>query len=285
MTGPARTGIPAPHPAAIIAFVSSILASFGLTIVYALGGQPQLEGTLLAVALGGLGIGIVVWAKELLIPEEITQEREPEPSPSAVREAAEAALRAGGEQITRHRLLARLLLATLGALGLAAVFPIRSLGPSPGRSLFHTEWTPGALVVDDVGRALGIHDLEIDSVVTVFPEGHVGSPVSQSLLIRVEPDSLTLPPERLAWAPQGYIAFSKICTHVGCPVGLYEARSHLLLCPCHQSTFDVLRGAARVFGPATRSLPQLPLMVGADGLLRARSDFMEPVGPGFWDRP
>jgi ubiquinol-cytochrome c reductase iron-sulfur subunit len=122
-------------------------------------------------------------------------------------------------------------------------------------------------------------------VVTVYPEGFVGSPVSQTLLIRVEPASLELPPGRLAWAPDGVVAFSKICTHAGCPVGLYVASTHQLLCPCHQSTFDVLRGATPVFGPASRPLPQLPLDAGADGVLRARADFQEPVGPGFWDRP
>ena len=269
----------------VVALVISIASSLALTVVYARGGQPQLEGALLAGAMGGLGIGIIVWAKELLVPEQITQERAPEPSPMDVREAAQAALAAGEEQIGRRRALVRLLLGALGALGLAAIFPIRSLGPGPGRSLFHTEWTPGASVVDGSGRAIGVRDLEVGSVVTVFPEGYAGSPVSQTLLIRVEPGSLQLPPARLAWAPDGYIAFSKICTHAGCPVGLYQQKTHQLLCPCHQSTFDVLRGASRVFGPATRALPQLPLMAGPDGLLRARSDFTEPVGPGFWDRP
>jgi ubiquinol-cytochrome c reductase iron-sulfur subunit len=269
----------------VVALLVSIASSLGVTVVYARGGQPQLEGVLLAGAMGGCGIGIILWAKNLLVPEQITQERAPEPSPADVREAAQAALRAGEEQIGRRRVLARLLLGALGALGLAAVFPVRSLGPSPGRSLFHTEWTPGARVVDGAGRAIGLRDLEVGSVATVFPEGYVGSAVSQTLLIRVEPGSLQLPPARLAWAPDGYIAFSKICTHAGCPVGLYQQKTHQLLCPCHQSTFDVLRGAARVFGPATRALPQLPLVAGPDGLLRARSDFTEPVGPGFWDRP
>lgn len=269
----------------ICGFVVSIAASLGLTVVYGRGGQPQLEGVLLAAALGGLGFGVIVWAKALLVPEEITETREPEPSAPSVREAAEAALVGGEEQIGRRRALARLLLGALGALGLAAVFPIRSLGPGPGRSLFHTEWTAGARVVDETGRAFGVRDLEVGSVVTVFPEGHAGSPVSQAILIRVEPESLRLPPARRAWAPNGYIAFSKICTHAGCPVGLYEQKTHQLLCPCHQSTFDVLRGAARVFGPATRPLPQLPLMAGPDGALKARSDFTEPVGPGFWNRP
>lgn len=265
-------------------FILSILASLALAVIYALGGQPQFEGACLAVSLASLGAGIILWAKDLLIPEEIAEDREPEPSSPRVRAAAEVALAVGQRQLTRRRTLSSLLLGALGALGVAALFPIKSLGPSPGRSLFHTQWTSGARVVDGRGQPVGVRDLDVDSVVTVFPEGFVGSPVSQALLIRVEPGSLHLPAQRLEWAPEGCIAFSKICTHAGCPVGLYEASTHQLLCPCHQSTFDVLRGAAWVFGPASRPLPQLPLVVGPDGLLRARSDFLEPVGPGFWNR-
>lgn len=267
------------------AFILSILASLALTAVYAVGGQPQLEGALLAVSLGTLGAGIILWARDLLIPEEISEEREPEPSPPGMRAAAETALQMGGRQLTRRTALSRLLIGALGALGLAALFPIRSLGPGPGRSLFHTQWSAGARVVDNEGRPVSVRDLEVGSVVTVFPEGFVGSPVSQVLLIRVEPGSLQLRPGRLAWAPDGVVAFSKICTHAGCPVGLYDASTHQLLCPCHQSTFDVLSGATPVFGPASRPLPQLPLEARADGVLRARADFQEPVGPGFWDRP
>jgi ubiquinol-cytochrome c reductase iron-sulfur subunit len=265
-------------------FILSILASLALAAVYAAGGQPQLEGAFLAVALGSLGAGIILWAKELLIPEEIVEDREPEPSPAGVRKAAEAALMVGERQLARRRALSRLLLGALGALGVAALFPIKSLGPSPGRSLFHTQWRRGMRLVDEKGHPVGSRDLEVGSVATVFPEGFVGSPVSQALLIRVEPASLRLPPERLGWAPGGFVAFSKICTHAGFPVGLYQASTHRLLCPCHQSTFDVVRGAVPVFGPASRPLPQLPLEMGPDGLLRAGGDFPEPVGPGFWDR-
>src|SRR5690606_26047816 len=103
-------------------------------------------------------------------------------------------------------------------------------------------------------------------------------------LIRVDPDELRLPPERAEWAPEGLVAYSKICTHVGCPVGLYRETTHELLCPCHQSTFDVLRGARPVFGPATRSLPQLPITIDDEGYVVAISDYTEPVGPSFWNR-
>jgi ubiquinol-cytochrome c reductase iron-sulfur subunit len=266
-------------------FVLSMLSSLGLAVLYARGGQPQLEGILLALSLGGLGAGIILWAKELLPPEQVEDIIESETSPAAARQAAVAALERGEAEIARRHLLAALLGGALGALGIAALFPIRSLGPGPGRSLFRTEWTPGALVVTETGRPVGVRDLNVGSVITVFPDGHVGSPISQTVLIRVDPSLLRLPPDRLAWAPQGCVAYSKVCTHAGCPVGLYQRSTHQLLCPCHQSTFDVLRGAVRVFGPAVRPLPQLPLEIDADGRLRARSDFPEPVGPGFWNEP
>jgi quinol---cytochrome c reductase iron-sulfur subunit len=268
-----------------VAFGLSIVAGLAVTVVYALGGQPQVEGVLLAVALGGLGAGLILWGKRLIGEGELTEDRERGPSPEAERDAVEGAIAGGREEIGRRRFLTRLLFGALGALGLAALFPIRSLGPSPGRTLFRTRWTPGARLVNEDGVAVTSADLQVGSVITVYPEGHVGAADSQTLLIRVEPALLRLPPERLAVAPEGHVAYSKVCTHAGCPVGLYQAETHLLLCPCHQSTFDVLEGAAPVFGPAARPLPQLPVEIDSEGFLRARADFPEPVGPGYWDRP
>ena len=126
-------------------------------------------------------------------------------------------------------------------------------------------------------------DLPIDAITTVFPEGDVGSADSQTLLIHVAPEALHLPPERASWAPEGFVAYSKICTHAGCPVGLYRASEQKLICPCHQSTFDVLDGATPVFGPAARPLPQLPIALQPDGTFVATGDFSAPVGPGFWN--
>ena len=265
------------------ALLLSIAASLGLVAVYASGGRPQLEGVLLAISLGGLAAAIIGWALRLLRHEQVTDVREPEPSPPRVRAAATSALEEGEEQLAGRRTLVGLLLGARAGLALVLFFPIRSLGPGPGRSFFHTEWGPGAFVVDGAGRRVRAVDLDVGAVITVFPEGHAGSPVSQALLIRLEQGRLRLPPGRENWAPQGYIAFSKICTHAGCPVGLYRAGAHQLLCPCHQSTFDVLRAAAPVFGPTTRALPQLPLQIDADGFVRATGDFSGPVGPGFWE--
>jgi ubiquinol-cytochrome c reductase iron-sulfur subunit len=260
-----------------------MLAGLGLTVVYVRGGQVQLEGALLALALGGIGLGLMAWAGKLLPQEQITEERELGPSPSVEREAAEEALES--PQLARRTFLVRMLVGALGALGVAAVFPIRSLGPRPGRSLLRTPWARGLRLIKDDGTPVRRDDLAVGSVVTVFPEGSPDSGDAQALLIRVPTGSLRLPPARLAWAPEGYVCYSKVCTHAGCPVGLYRAAQQQLICPCHQSTFDVSRGAKPVFGPATRPLPQLPLTIDEEGYLRALGDFREPVGPGFWDRP
>ena len=127
-------------------------------------------------------------------------------------------------------------------------------------------------------------DVPLDGLVTVFPEGSPDSGDGQAVLMQVDPGLIQPRPGREDWSPSGFIAYSKVCTHAGCPVGLYQAEAHELLCPCHQSTFDVLNGAKPLFGPAAGALPQLPLTIDSDGILRATGDFSSPVGPVFWHR-
>jgi ubiquinol-cytochrome c reductase iron-sulfur subunit len=269
---------------AAVAFGASALASLGLAIVYWQGGQNQVEGVLLAVALGGIGYGFVVVARRLLPQGPYTEEREVLPSTDVQVSAFETDLERGEGWLARRGFLVKMLGVAAGALGLAALFPIRSLGPDPGRSLFRTKWRRGSLVVDEQGEPVGVATLEVGGVLTVFPEGFLEREDSQTILIRADDREILTRKGREDWAPEGYVAYSKVCTHAGCPVGLYQQDVKRLLCPCHQSTFDVLDGARPVFGPATRSLPQLPLMVDDDGFLRSQRDYDEPIGPGFWDR-
>lgn len=273
--------------AAAVAFVVAIVAALALFVVYVRGGDPQAEGALLALALGGVGAGLLIWATRLMphIHDETQPRSKTAHATGAEREAAVETMEAGVEEIKRRRFLSRLLLGAAGALGLAALIPIRSLGRSPGDSLLRTKWTPGARLVTADGTAVTASTLEVGSFTTVFPEGFEGSADSQAVLIRVEPGQLQLPPDRLAGAPDGLVAYSKICTHAGCPLGLYLATTHELRCPCHQSTFDVLDGARPVYGPAPKPLPQLPIEIDADGSLRATGDFTGPVGPSFWEEP
>ena len=262
-------------------FVITVLASIGLMVVYVLGGQPQVEGLLLGAALGGLGVGIVVWAIRLLdVPVEI-EERHPLASGAEVRAGAGGAVEI--DRITRRTLLVRLLVGAGVTLAAALAIPVLSLGPQQGRSLFQTAWRAGARIVGEDGEPIRPADIGMQTVRTVFPEGAVGAPDAATLLVRVSRSELQLEPERMDWAPQGCIGYSKICTHAGCPVGLYRAEDNALLCPCHQSTFDVLRGAVPTFGPAARPLPQLPMGVDEEGYLVALGDFPEPVGPSFWN--
>ena len=262
------------------AFGVTVVAALGLAAVYLGGGQPQAEGTLLAVAFGGLAVGFAVWAGRLMPQGPAVQDRHDLASPESEREELEEDL----ERIGRRSLVTRALLAAVGALGLAAIFPIRSLGPRAGSTLSRTPWGAGTRLVTDDGRPVRLADVEVGALATVFPEGHEGSADAQTVLVRVDEADLDPRPGRESWSPSGLLAYSKVCTHAGCPVGLYQPDSHQLLCPCHQSAFDVLDGARPVFGPATRSLPQLPLLVDADGYVRAQSDYHEPIGPAYWDR-
>lgn len=253
-----------------------------LLVVYVLGGQTQIEGILLAIALGCLGVGIVIWAQDLMVTPVVVEERHPFASaPDAPPELEEVLTEEAG--FTRRRLLVGMLLAAFAGLAAALAVPALSLGPAPGRELFTTSWRQGKRLVGEDGAPIRATDILVDSLVTVFPEGAVGSADSQTLLIRVPPELLRLDPSRAGWAPQGYVAYSKICTHAGCPVGLYRATERKLICPCHQSTFDVLTGATPVFGPAARALPQLPIQLQPDGTFVATADFAEPVGPSFWN--
>jgi ubiquinol-cytochrome c reductase iron-sulfur subunit len=266
-----------------LAFAVSVLGALGLGTVYWRGGQVQLEGVFLALAFGGLGVGLIVWAKHFMPHEEVTEERHSLASTDEEVELAHEEFQRGEHVLERRGLLVKAAGAAVAALGAALIFPIRSLGPRPGKGLKSTDFGAGVRLVTAQNKPVKPADLATDGVLTVFPQDHTDAADSPTVLIR--PGEKIKPrPGRETWTPDGVIAYSKLCTHVGCPVGLYQAKEHLLLCPCHQSTFDVLDGARPIFGPAARSLPQLPLGIDAEGYLVALGDFSSPTGPGFWDR-
>jgi ubiquinol-cytochrome c reductase iron-sulfur subunit len=270
-----------------IAFVCFMIATgcaLALAAVYWQGGQPQAEGALLGGALLGFGAGLILWAHALMPAGPFEQSREPLGTRAQDREAFEESLEREGT-LTRRGFLIGGMTAALGALAVAFLFPIRSLGPNPGNTLERTPWRAGRRAVTDDGRPVHATDVPVDGLVTVFPEGHTDSADGQTVLVRVRPEQLDLPDDRASWAPEGLIAYSKVCTHAGCPVGLFEAQRGELLCPCHQSSFDVLTGGDPVFGPAARALPQLPLAIDDAGYVVATSDYHEPIGPSYWNRP
>lgn len=278
----------------LLSLLLSLFGSVLFVVLYGLNASIQAEGSALALASFGLSIGLMTWAKHLLPPEMAVDERERLPSPEPEREAAFSAWSIGAEAVVSRRAwLTRLLGLSGGALALSSLWiALRSLGPTPGRALFQTAWRRGDRLVREDGTPVRAADLEDGAFLTVFPErvirtadlDEAAAAAAATVLVRVEPILLRLPPEREAWAPDGCLAYSKVCTHAGCPVGFYRRQTHQLLCPCHQSTFDVLNGASVVRGPASRSLPQLPIEVSEDGYLRASDGYSEPIGPSFWER-
>ncbi len=246
------------------------------------------------VGFGGLGYGSVVWGKYLMPRGPFSESRHDlTPTPSERDAFVEDFASRGKVAVERRGFLVKTLGLASGVLGVVLAFPlIRSLGPLPGTTLRKTAWRKGSYLVDINGRKIKPADLEVGGFITVFPPDDIGGAYSQTMLIRVTtlPEGGFLPPparfakQRATWAPQGYIAFSKICTHAGCPVGLYEELTEKMLCPCHQSLFDVTDAATPKFGPAPRPLPQLPLYIDKAGYFRAQKGFDEPVGPGYWER-
>ena len=266
-----------------------LVAGFGAS--FWVNAKPWILGATMGGGLLFLGVGLVAWGKYLMPKGPFVEERHDLANTQVDRDAFAAAIvERGGGVIKRRKMLGGLLGGGLGIFGVVAMFPLlRSLGPLPKGTLFHTDWRSGSYVVDQTGRRIQVGDLAVGSMVTVFPEGTEntdrGQAVDQTVLIRLSNENFTTQKGRETWAPLGYVAYSKMCTHLGCPVGLYEQQLQLLVCPCHQSMFNVTNGAIPQFGPAPRPLPQLPLFIDPAGYLRAQSDFHEAVGPGFWERP
>ena len=264
-------------------FSAAALGAIGLGATYVVDASARWQGVALLVALGGLALGMVTWANHLMPTGPFTEDRAPLPT-SAEDDTEITETFEEGAEFARRTLLVRTVLVAGAATGIAALFPLRSLGPRPGSRLARTPWRNGIRAITDDGRPVKAADVPLEGLVTIFPEGHPGSADGQAVLMRVAPGRLVPRRGRETWTPGDLVAYSKVCTHAGCPVGLYEADRHQLLCPCHQSAFDVLRSAKPVFGPAAAPLPQLPLAVDADGFVVATGDFSDPVGPAYWHR-
>ena len=274
-------------------FIKSGTSIF-IPIIGSTNAQQFCLGLGLSASLLFIGLGAVHWAKQLMPDQEVVAERhefrsEDQDRKEFVASAKEGAAAAG---LGRRSLIKRSLGLSLGLVGLTPLLLLRDLGPVPKKHLNKTNWNAGTrLVLDPSNRPVKVSDLEVGSVAQILPELPEGQErtlesiaTDAVLLIRIRPEEFNLDQERLSWTHEGIIAFSKICSHMGCAVALYEQQTKHLLCPCHQSTFDVTRAAKVIFGPAARPLPQLPITVDNDGYLIAKAPFNEPIGPSFWER-
>jgi ubiquinol-cytochrome c reductase iron-sulfur subunit len=275
-------------------------------------------GLSLALALLFLGVAIVTWSKKLM-PEEVSvQERHLGPSPHDEQQLTGATILNMGDELgvrRRPMLVGALALGAL-PLGAAAAAPIvGGLIRSPHKNaagkhedLYMTTGFNGDVYNNGKpvylarmdGTKIRPEEVSIGGQITVFPllyneqNEFVGATNeyadSPTLLIHLrEQDARTT--ERNAKPVNkgaqfgNLVAYTKICSHAGCPASLYEQQTNRLLCPCHQSQFQITDNARPVFGPASRALAQLPITVDDEGYLYAKSDYRVPVGPGFWERP
>jgi ubiquinol-cytochrome c reductase iron-sulfur subunit len=272
--------------------LSAMLLALGFAaLLLILDPDTQLLALTLGGALTSFGLALAI-AGARLVPQVTAVEPRPiyDRDTSASDEVAQR-LRDGVEGITRRRMLTATATAALAGLAVAITAPLIALGPGLTSALEDTPWRRGRRLVDQNGAPVPASALEVGGFVTAFPEGANPELVTSSLIVvRVEPSQLRLPRSRADWAPQGIVAYSKICTHAGCAVSLFrsplspttESGGPALVCPCHYSTFDVLDGGSVEFGPAGRPLPQLPLEIDRAGNLRAAGRMSGPVGPSWW---
>jgi len=291
-----------------LAFCVCYFAIDPQSMVFGYGALNLALGGTLGLSLLLIGIGAIQWARKLMTDHEIIEYRHPAVSSAEDREVALAAFKIGAAEsgFGRRTLIRNSLLGALGVLGLPAVVLLRDLGPLPGTALEHTVWRKGVRIVNDVaGTPIKPEDIELGQLVNaepalffpqqgpngkVVPARYEGTELNDEkskaavILVRMQPSDIHPIKPQADWGYEGILCYSKICTHVGCPISLWEHQTHQLLCPCHQSTFDLAHSGRVIFGPAARSLPQLPIGLDAEGYLIAMHDFNQPVGPSFWER-
>ena len=298
-------GILAVVPVLAIAFVvlyftiplDATLIIFGSTMK----ANHLLLGLTLGLGVLAIGVALIHWSRTIMGDEEVIEERHAAGAPADAKVEAAEKWAEGVEQsgIGRRKLIGAGLVGGVGIMAVPAVVLLADLGPWPtaeerAKTIERTIWAQGVHIVNDVNKErLRAADIVVGQLINAQPENlwdyhgtefQVEKAKSSLIVVRMDPASIRIPTSRQNWQVDGILAYSKICTHVGCPISLWEQQTHHLLCPCHQSTFDLGNSGVVVFGPAARSLPQLAITTDSDGYLIAQGDFTVPVGPSYFER-
>jgi ubiquinol-cytochrome c reductase iron-sulfur subunit len=290
---PSRRDVPANRRAETAVawlLLAAAVCAFAFTAVYvAADGNTQLLGLALGLALLLLAAACII-AGKLVVPQETSVEERGLLLDEEQTEEVVGMVESGGEGISR-----RTLLTTAGCVAGAGVVtalatPVASLGPTLN-GIHSTQWRRGVRLVDDQGKPYAPADITIGSFYTALPEHGEPEHFDAGLVVvKLPPHYLHLPGARRNWAPDGVVAYSKICPHAGCAISLYRYPTYqptsagpAFTCPCHYSTFLPGEGGKVIFGPAGRALAQLPLMVDSGGYLAAAGDFREDIGPSWWN--
>jgi ubiquinol-cytochrome c reductase iron-sulfur subunit len=257
-----------------------------------------LLGLTFGLALLFLGMGAVQWGRKIMADEEMIDYRHSAASSEDAKNKMLTELDnvVDESRLTRRKVIGRTLLAALATILLPMIVGLADLGPWPTKkkraeTIERTIWAPGVRVVQDVTfEPFKPEDIEIGQLINAEPgnlqelhgsEYQIEKAKAAVIVVRMDPNTITIPPSRQDWQIGGILCYSKICTHVGCPISLWEQQTHNVLCPCHQSTFALADAGKVIFGPAARPLPQLPLGVDSEGYLIAMSDFQEVIAPSY----
>lgn len=299
---------------AVVLFVVAYVLIDKTTYIYIpvlgdVGASNVVLGLTFGVAVFLIGAGAIQWAKKLMPDVEVVQQRHDMESEPDASEEALAQYERGKEEsgFARYKIIRRTLLGAMALFPIPLVVVLRDLwitppGENPVEILSTTLWEEGTPVIVDTGffdpenvveQKVRPEDIPVGGLISALPAGIMAVQEEEHnlnargkaaiILVRMDPSEIRSQ-QGEGWDYNGILAFSKICTHVGCPIALYERRTHHLLCPCHQSTFDLADNGNVVFGPAARRMPQLPIGVDDEGYLVAKAAFAEPVGPSFWER-
>jgi ubiquinol-cytochrome c reductase iron-sulfur subunit len=291
----------------VVLFVVAFVAIDAQAMVYipvfgVVGASNIALGFTLGMAVLLIGTGAIQWAKKLMPDQEVVQERHKLASPPSADKEAEKNYQEGKVEsgFAQYKIIRRTLIGALALFPIPFIVALRDLWPTPPGSpspvelLSTTLWRDGLrIAIDGTYVPIRPEELPVGGLVSAIPINIMEVQKAEHtlnargkaaiLLVRMDPGDIRSQ-QGEGWDYQGILAFSKICTHNGCPIALYEHRTHHLLCPCHQSTFDLADSGNVIFGPAARRMPQLPIGVDEEGYLVAKSDFAEPVGPSFWER-
>ena len=287
----------------VVAFVTIDAQAMIYIPVFGVVGASNIAlGFTLGMAVLLIGTGAIQWAKKLMPDQEVVQERHKLASPPSADKEAEKNYQEGKVEsgFAQYKIIRRTLIGALALFPIPFIVALRDLWPTPPGSpspvelLSTTLWRDGLrIAIDGTYVPIRPEELPVGGLVSAIPinimevqkaEHNLNARGKAAiLLVRMDPSDIRSQ-QGDGWDYQGILAFSKICTHNGCPIALYEHRTHHLLCPCHQSTFDLADSGNVIFGPAARRMPQLPIGVDEEGYLVAKSDFAEPVGPSFWER-
>jgi ubiquinol-cytochrome c reductase iron-sulfur subunit len=256
--------------------IIAALAGVGFAVALALHTSIVVYGAALTIGLLALGFGVRRYFAdkypdlEAVEPRHVDQEPDDPDAPIS-----------DVQPVERRSLLRRALIGAGGIFGLSLLAPVPSLGPAPGDALQRTAWRRGTRLVTTAGDPIRADAVAPGGISTVWPEGAINNEISAVVLVRLRGLAFERPTNPDWIVDNELVAYSKVCTHAGCPVGLFREQDNALFCPCHQSTFDAVRGAIPTFGPTARALPQLPLGVDGEGHLIALGDFTEQVGPAY----